>query len=284
MAITVVPYSHKLEDSIMKLSHKAWLLFKYNKDYEHQKMCCVIDESEELIAVGFLRQGKADDHDVMEIVMEVNKEVSNRISEIRRALYPALFEICLAIRNPAKKTKMVAWDDFEGDREFYVEQGFSPFQKFYFAKCSLDNSIPEVNIPIGVDVRHHPMKTKEERIAYTAVENQYYQGVLYRSIEMLEWMMGGPELHTISAFEGNELVGSVMCWQTGAVERLFVIPRWRNKGLDTFLITKAFKYHLKNGRTKVETLVNEQDEERKLLLESVGYSFSAQLDLMALDI
>jgi GNAT superfamily N-acetyltransferase len=101
---------------------------------------------------------------------------------------------------------------------------------------------------------------------------------------MLEWMMGGPELHTISAFEGNELVGSVMCRQTGADERLFVIPRWRNTGLGEFLVSKAFEYHLSNGRTNVETLVNEQDEEGKLLLQSMGYSFPVKLRLMALDV
>lgn len=96
--------------------------------------------------------------------------------------------------------------------------------------------------------------------------------------------MGGPELHTISAFEGNELVGSVMCWQTGAVERLFVIPRWRNKGLGRLLITKGFEYHLKNGRNEVETLVQEQNKEAMSLLESMGYTFPVKLVLMSMDI
>jgi GNAT superfamily N-acetyltransferase len=101
---------------------------------------------------------------------------------------------------------------------------------------------------------------------------------------MLEWMMGGPELHTISAFEGDELVGSVMCWQTGAVERLFVIPRWRNKGLESVLLSKAFEYHQKQGRNNVETLINIHDKDGMVLLESVGYSFPVELELMALDI
>lgn len=65
---------------------------------------------------------------------------------------------------------------------------------------------------------------------------------------------------------------------------LFVIPRWRNKGLGKFLVTKAFKYHLNNGRTNVETLVNKENEEGKLLLESMGYSFPVKLELMALDV
>jgi GNAT superfamily N-acetyltransferase len=285
MQVTVIPYSPHLEDNVKKLSHKAWLLFKYNKDYEHQKMGCVIDESGEVIAVGYLRHGEADDHDVMEIVIQVNEETANRFSDIRRVLYPYLIETCSAIRNPAKKTKLVAWDDFDGDRQFYMDQGFSPFQQFYFAKRSIDKSIiPHVDIPSAIDVRHNSMKERKERIAYTVVENQYYQGVLYRSVDMLEWMMGGPELHTISAFEGDELVGSVMCWQTGAVERLFVIPRWRNKGLESVLLSKAFEYHQKQGRNNVETLINIHDKDGMVLLESVGYSFPVELELMALDI
>lgn len=284
MSMDVRPYSSELEDSVMKLSHKAWVLFKHNKDYEHQKMSCVFNEEGNLIAIGYLRQGIADDHDVMEIVMEVNENAPELISEARLALYPSLVDICQGIRNPAKKTKLVAWDDFDGDRDFYVERGFYSYQSYYFAKRSLDKSIPEVNIPSRVEVYHYPMETKEERVKYTEVENKYYQGVLYRSVNMLEWMMGGPELHTISAFEGDELVGSVMSWQTGAIERLFVVPRWRNKGLGEYLVAKAFEYHHKNGRTDVETLVNEQDKEGKLLLESMGYSFPVKLELLALDI
>lgn len=284
MSLEVRPYSSKLEDNVMKLSHKAWMLFKHNKDYEHQKMSCVFNEDGNLIAVGYLRHGIADDHDVLEIVMEVNENALERIFEVRMTLYPSLVDICQAIRNPETKTKLVVWDDFDSDREFYVQQGFSPYQTYYFAKRSLDNSIPEVNIPSGVEVYHYPMETKEERDKYIEVENQYYQGVLHRSVNMLEWMMGGPELHTISGFEGGELVGSVMGWQTGAVDRLFVVPRWRNKGLGEYLVAKAFEYHLKNGRINVETLVNEQDEEGKLLLEYMGYSFPVKLELLALDI
>ncbi|MFE5321861.1 GNAT family N-acetyltransferase [Paenibacillus sp. NPDC056579] len=285
MSMIVRPYSSDLEDSVMKLSHKAWALFKHNKDFEHQKMSCVFNEDSKLITVGYVRQGIADDYNVMEIVIHVNEEGSERIDEVRKIIYPSLVDICLAIRNPGKKTKLVAWDDFDGDREFFIEQGFSSsYQKFYFAKQSLSECIPKFKMPSGVTIRHHSMKTKEERVKYTELEKQFYQGVVNRSINMLEWMMGGPELHTIGAYEGEELVGSVMCWQTGAVERLFVIPRWRNKGLSEFLITKAFEYHLKNGRINVETLVNEQEKDKLLLLESMGYSFPVKLELLALDI
>ncbi|WP_053375305.1 GNAT family N-acetyltransferase [Paenibacillus sp. FJAT-27812] len=75
-----------------------------------------------------------------------------------------------------------------------------------------------------------------------------------------------------------------MCWQTGAVERIFVVPDWRDKGLVEYLIAKAFEYHYGNGRTSVETLVNETDDESKRLLTSMGYSFSVKLELLGLDL
>ncbi|MBD0384841.1 GNAT family N-acetyltransferase [Paenibacillus sedimenti] len=234
--------------------------------------------------MGYLRHGIADDHDVFEIEMPTNELASNRMNEVRMALYPTFINTSQKLRNPNKKTKLVAWRDFYGDGDFCKEKGFIPYQTYYKAQRSLEKPISEVRTPVGVDVKYHPMESKEERIKYTELENQFYQGVVYRSVNMLEWMMGGPELHTISAFEGDELVGSVMCWQTGAVERLFVIPRWRNKELGKFLITKGFEYHLKNGRMNVETLVNELDEEGKLLLESMGYSFPVKLELFALGI
>ncbi|WP_409340304.1 GNAT family N-acetyltransferase [Paenibacillus sp. MBLB4367] len=284
MSLEVRPYNSELEDSVMKLSHKAWVLFKYNKDYEHQKMSCVFNEDGNLICVGYLRHGIADDHDVFEIEMPTNELASYRMNEVRMALYPTFINTCQKLRNPNKKTKLVAWRDFYGDGDFCKEKGFIPYQTYYKAQRSLEKPISEVRTPVGVDVKYHPMESKEERIKYTELENQFYQGVVYRSVNMLEWMMGGPELHTISAFEGDELVGSVMCWQTGAVERLFVIPRWRNKELGKFLITKGFEYHLKNGRMNVETLVNELDEDGKLLLELMGYSFPVKLELFALGI
>jgi GNAT superfamily N-acetyltransferase len=282
--MVVRPYSSELEESVKNLSHKAWSLFKHNKDFDHQKMSCVFNEDGNLICVGYLRHGISNDHDVFEIVMFTNEHASNRMNEVRMALYPTFLDICQTLRNPNKKAKLVAWQDFYGDREFYEEKGFVPYQNYYKAQRSLEKPISNFGIPAGVDVIYHPMKSKEERITYTEVENRFFQGVVYRSVNMLEWMMGGPELHTISAFEGEKLVGSVMCWQSGAVERLFVIPRWRDKGLSELLVTKAFEYHFINGRTHVYTLVNEQNMEGMLLLESMGYSFPVKLELLALDI
>lgn len=284
MSLQIRPYCTELEEAVKDLSHKAWIFFKYNKDYDYQRMCCVFNEHEHLIGVGYLRHGIADDHDVFEIEMPTNELALDRMNELRTALYPVFLDMCRRLRNPNKITKLVAWKDFYGDREFYEEKGFQAYQTYYVAKRSLEKPIPVVRTPVGVHVQFHPMESKEERIRYTELENQFYQGVIYRSVNMLEWMMGGPELHTISAFEGDELVGSVMCWQTGAVERLFVIPRWRNKGLAKLLITKAYEYHINNGRNEVNTLVNEQNKEAMKLLESMGYTFPVKLELKALDV
>ncbi|MBJ9990794.1 GNAT family N-acetyltransferase [Paenibacillus sp. S28] len=284
MSLQVRPYRSEFEETVKNLSHKAWILFKYNQDYDHQRMSCVFNEDGNLICVGYLRHGIADNHDVFEVEMPTNELALNRMDEVRAALFPTFIETCQKLRNPNKKTKLVAWKDFYGDRAFYEGKGFSSFQTYYIARRSLEEPVPEVRTPVGVNVKYHPMESREERIQYTELENQFYQGVVYRSVNVLEWMMGGPELHTISAFEGDELVGSVMCWQTGAVERLFVIPRWRNRGLGRFLITKGFEYHLKNGRNEVETLVHEQNKEAMSLLESMGYTFPVKLVLMSMDI
>ena len=284
MSLQVRPYRSEFEETVKNLSHKAWILFKYNRDYDHQRMSCVFNEDGNLICVGYLRHGIADSHDVFEVEMPTNELALNRMDEVRAALFPTFIETCQKLRNPNKKTKLVAWKDFYGDRAFYEGKGFSHFQTYYIARRSLEEPVPEVRTPVGVHVKYHPMESREERIQYTELENQFYQGVVYRSVNMLEWMMGGPELHTISAFEGDALVGSVMCWQTGAVERLFVIPRWRKKGLGRLLITKGFEYHLKNGRNEVETLVHEQNKEAMSLLESMGYTFPVKLVLMSMDI
>ncbi|WP_274365749.1 GNAT family N-acetyltransferase [Paenibacillus thermotolerans] len=284
MSLEVRPYDAEFEKCVDELNHKAWVLFKYNKDYEHRKMSCVLNEDGNVIAVGYLRHGITEDHDVMEVVIEVNQEAFERFSEVRTILYPSLIDICNALRNPEKKTKLVVWNDFDGDRVYYEGHGFYDYQTYYFAKRTIDHKcITEIEAPTGVKVCHNPMKAEEERMNYIKVENQYYKGVVYWSVNMLEWMMGGPELHTISAFEGDEMVGSVTCWQTGAVDRLFVIPRWRNKGLGKYLVAKAFEYHLANRRTHVQTLVNDQDVVGKHFLKSMGYSFPDRLELLALD-
>ncbi|REE67594.1 acetyltransferase (GNAT) family protein [Paenibacillus taihuensis] len=284
MALQVRPYCDELEDIVKELSHKAWILFKYNQDFGHQIMSCVFNEDDQLVGVGYLRHGIADDHDIFEIEMPTNEFASNRMNEVREALFPYFIKTCHKLRKLNKKTKLVAWNDFWGDRTFCERIGFSPYQTYYIAKRSLDKPLPEVSAPAGVQVMFNPMESKEERVKYTKLENQFYQGVVYRSVNMLEWMMGGPELHTVSAFDGDELVGSVMCWQTGAVERLFVIPRWRNKGLGKLLISKAFEYHTKNGRYEVDTIVNEQNKEAMLLLEKMGYFFPVRLELKSVDI
>jgi GNAT superfamily N-acetyltransferase len=256
----------------------------YNKDFQHHKMSCVFSSDGELTAVGYLRHGIGDDHDILELIIEVGEKATVPVSEIRKALFPALLNMAQELRDPFKPTKLAAWDIFDGDREFYKEHGFGPYQSYYVAQRSLEDPIPQVEPPIGIEVRHWPMETKEERMQYTQVEKQFYQGVMYRSIHMLEWMMGGPELYTIAAFKGEKLVGSVMTWQTGAVDRLFVVPDIRNKGLGKYLATKAFEYHLAKGRTRVETFVEENNAESIGFLKDLGYDCSIKIDLLTLSI
>lgn len=126
MSLYVRPYCSELEDAVKHLSHKVWILFKYNKDFDHRRMSCVFNEDGQLICVGYLRHGVADDHDVFEIEMPANELASNRMNEVREALYPIFIATCQTLRNPNKQTKLVAWKDFFGDRAFYEKIGFIP--------------------------------------------------------------------------------------------------------------------------------------------------------------
>lgn len=107
-------------------------------------MSCVFNEDGSLICVGYLRHGIADDHVVFEIEMPNNELASNRMDEVRMALYPTFIDTYQKMRNPNKKTKLVAWKDFYGDGDFCKEKGFIPYQTFYKTQRSLEKPIPEV--------------------------------------------------------------------------------------------------------------------------------------------
>jgi hypothetical protein len=78
----------------------------------------------------------------MEIIMEVNENTSEPTDEIRKVLYPTLVVMAQDLRYPAKQLKLVAWDDFDGDREFYFGKGFSHYQSYHIAQRSLEKPIP----------------------------------------------------------------------------------------------------------------------------------------------
>lgn len=92
---------------------------------------------------------------------------------------------------------------------------------YAIAKRSIEKTIPEVITPVGVNVKFHPMESKEERIKYTELENQFYQGVVYRSVNMLEWMMFVVRVYGVYLFCKNGTQG------IGCLKKDTTISIWR---------------------------------------------------------
>jgi GNAT superfamily N-acetyltransferase len=278
---------HLFEDleQVRLISEKTWSHFVYNNENRDKKITCVVTPNKEVVGVGYLKHGLGDGLDTLEINMNINNNCYDNLDTIREALYQNLFQKALEIRRnyPTKLFKLVAWDDLEGDRQFYCSQGFNLFQTYSFASRHLEN-IPSMPYPDGMTVKIFEMKEEDEKKEYVEMENLFYQGVVHRSIDMLKWMMGGPVLHTITAFDGDKIAGSVMNWTDGNIDRCFVVPKWRKKGLAKYLISKSLEFHKELGLTKVQTLVLDSNEEGKGLLQSLGYNSFKQIYLLGIDI
>jgi GNAT superfamily N-acetyltransferase len=274
-------------DHIRELSLKTWAHFQYNNEFIDTAITCVFD-SNKLVALGYLKHGIGDERDILEINVNITYNSVHELSQLRQSLYETLHQKALDIRKlyPNKLFTLAAWDDYEGDKKYYSSQGFSSFETYLFAKRDVEE-IPTIPMPHGLDVRVWMMETEEEKVKYVKSENLYYQGVVYRSVEMLKWMMMGPVLHTLTAFDGEEIAGSVMNWtdgSIGAIDRCFVVPKWRNKGLAKYFITKSLEFHKTAGRQYVHTLVLDSNEIGKGLLKSLGYDSFEPNSLLGLEL
>jgi ribosomal protein S18 acetylase RimI-like enzyme len=147
----------------------------------------------------------------------------------------------------------------------------------------LADPIPELRLPQGIDVRLWRMETEEEQRRYleaydAAFENESKPlGQLQHFMKADIWAQGT----TVTAFAGDEVVGSVMVYynpnvgqnprRTAATEYVFVRPGWRRQGIAQYLIAEALQLLRARGMKAASLEVASWNTGARSLYERLGY-------------
>lgn len=201
-------------------------------------------------------------------------------TEIYQGLYESLYKKALQIRDtlPTGFGCLLCVGNFREEEEnnaFYLSNGFQPLNSLFGMVRDLSEEIVAIECPQGIGVRHWQMDQEEEQIQYLRAEKEIWPDSPLGLERLLEFMRN-PNWTAITAFDGEDIVGSVMAWenageQSGVIEDLFVKETYRTLGLGRYLLTAGLN-HLKSvGLKEVQLEVVTDNDTALNLYRSAGF-------------
>lgn len=183
---------------------------------------------------------------------------------LRDLLFDGMMARAAEIRNsaPAKDTK-ICFNYFSTETDsinYILSKGFKPSDGIYNMIRDLSEPIIQYKVPEGLDIIEWRMETRDERTKYINAYNIVFPEKPW-TVEGLEhfmksdmWVCGT----TITAFDGTEIAGSIILyWEADGkteqgkrqayTENIFVMPKWRKKGVASCLISKGLSYLAQHG-------------------------------------
>jgi ribosomal protein S18 acetylase RimI-like enzyme len=171
----------------------------------------------------------------------------------------------------------------EASIAYILSRGYEPFERVLQLRRDLALAIPELPLPDGVTVRLWRMETEEEQRRYLDAYDAAF-GDEGKRLEQLQHFMTSPMWAggtTITAFDGDRVVGSVMAFfdpdcernpgQAGSSEYIFVRPEWRRRGIARYLLAETLRYLKARDMVYASLEVLSQNARALALYESMGY-------------
>ncbi|GEN85984.1 GNAT family N-acetyltransferase [Oceanobacillus sojae] len=202
-------------------------------------------------------------------------------NELRNLLYKKVLEGAKLLKKklPAQFPVKFCVGNFasEAKENAYLEsRGFDHFKSLYWMRCKLNNLIPQSALKIpDISVKHWDMGTRVEELAYLQAEQGIWPDEP-TNLEKLPAYKSNPFWKAITAFYNGEIIGSIMAWKEkqediGTIENVFVKPHWRKYGLASYLISEGLHYLKSCNLSKVQLLVETENESALKLYRSLGF-------------
>jgi ribosomal protein S18 acetylase RimI-like enzyme len=284
-------YQDQDADQIASFDLLSMLAYRYNGDYIPENIFCAVTVDGIILASAHLAPdqswGLIEDNSKpldfefklqMDVVTNDNEEVTVPQEAIDDLLNTVVAR-ARAIRNqfPGKKVTLrhtIASDDIE-EIDFYLSNGFITKQNHLVMKRDLTETIPHFPLLSNINIINWKMETNEEQEKYLRAEAAGDPFGICWSLNHLKWTKSGAEWDTFTAFDGNEVVGSVMTWGLGdkrsATENIFVLPDYRRQGIAKAIITEALIFLKEKGKTEATLGVFGDNKNAIALYQSLGY-------------
>ena len=178
----------------------------------------------------------------------------------------------------------------------YVLARGARYSESVFGMCrDLEQPLPDIPQPAGITVRSWRMPTEAEQIRYVEARNEAFPGA---PISLAEWQYFLQSRQwaagtAIAAFEGDELVGSVIVfWDednnrrtgrlAGLTEYIFVRSAWRGRGIARHMVGAGLAYLREHGLAEANLTVRARNATALDLYWSLGYEVAQETQLYVL--
>lgn len=269
--------------------------FYYSPNFDAgRNILCALDESDIHVGHGFVYLARIHpelDGWMLWMDLRVAPELKGEHDGIGLALRDLLLErVTARARELAagldKRAMLYAtyFSQGEASLAYLLSRGYEPFERVLQLRRELTLPIPELPLPDGVTVRPWRMETEAEQRRYLDAYDAAF-GDEGKHLETLQHFMASPMWAggtTITAFDGDQVVGSVMAFfdpdrernpeQTGSSEYVFVRPEWRRRGIARYLLAETLRYLKSQGMAYASLEVLSENARALALYESMGYS------------
>lgn len=167
---------------------------------------------------------------------------------------------------------------------YLKSRGFVHVESIVQMRRDLSQALPELLLPAGIEVRAWRMETEADIRRYIDAYNAAFTDQML-DVDELRHFMGADEWRsgtTISAFAGDQIVGSVMVYfqsdvaknpdRVGATEYVFVHPDWRTRGIARYLLVQAMAYLKANDMAHASLEVAVENPRALSVYEAAGYA------------
>lgn len=167
----------------------------------------------------------------------------------------------------------------------YVQsRGFVYTESVYRMRRDLDQPIPELPTPQGIDIRRWKITSEEDLRLYVAAHNECFPESPVTSDEW-RYLLNSPawsEASSIGAFEGTTLAGCLTAYwndeekaqdveQAGHTEYIFVRSPWRGLGIAGAMICEGMRYLKEHDKTQACLDVRAFNTSALSLYHRLGY-------------
>lgn len=197
---------------------------------------------------------------------------------------------------PAAGTKIcVRIADSESEKkDFFSNKGFTHWIDFEYMERDLKREISSHPFPSGLTISELKPRKPPEILKYLLAEQSCFSDspleykYLHYFFSRPEWKNEGLILASLDP-KGN-IAGSVMLYPDNTdnskfhTEEIFVVERWRNKGLARALLAESLKYLKKKGKDRAFLSVTSDRTSAKRLYEEAGFRFLYKREVLTLKI
>lgn len=281
-------YNSDDADKIGSFDKIAELAYRYKGDMKAANIFCAVNSENEILGVADLEphiSWTSIDKDYQDKNYIYRLCVNIRINplhaddkKLSSCLMDAVLTRAVEIKRdyPGKKIRVIKYisSDNNEEMDFFISKGFIAYRNSLVMKRDLTEEIKPAVCSSDFRIVNWKMESEEEVKYYVEADEKCNNGAAW-NLDTVSWMRNAQEWATFAAFSGDEFLGGVMTYfiteDRNATENIFVLPKWRRKGVAKAFITEALKHLKKNGKTIATLSVDGDNKPAINLYKSLGY-------------